>query len=129
MGKWVWLVVVLALGMGGCGVLDWATGAGTPESPGADGESPVGIVAPLLNSVVPYAGTILAGLAGLYAEARRRKWKAAAEAQAEAIYEVRQEKDPNGNIPEKKLIEAQIKSQEEHKVRDLVRKVVEKIES
>ena len=48
MGKWI-LVVALALGMGGmvgCGLLDWITGAGTPENPGTDADAPVGVGSP-----------------------------------------------------------------------------------
>lgn len=114
-------VMVLALG-DGCALFD------APEGEKSTAEGAAGIVAPIVNSLLPGAGTVLVGVAAGIAEWRRRKWKGAATAMATGINAARDLKDASGNIPETALINAQVAEQERLKVRTVVCKLVDQIE-
>jgi hypothetical protein len=119
--KCVALAMVLAL-LGGCAILDLLTGA-SPKSDKPDPSSPVAIAAPLVDRLHPGAGAALMGLAGLYAEIRRRRWKAAAVAQMTATDKLR---DMASETPltEDAMLKVHAEEQQKLGVRDMIRDYV-----
>lgn len=81
-------VLGLALGVGGCSILEPAFGVKTDPVTGektSDGKG--GIVGSLVGTFLPWTTTVLGGLTAAYVEARRRNWKAAATSTITAIEE------------------------------------------
>ncbi len=80
-------VILLGLGIGGCGILGSAFGVKTDPTTGettSDGTG--GVVGSVAHAIgMPWAATGIAALAGLYAEYKRRGWKAAALSTFDAV--------------------------------------------
>lgn len=79
----LFLLLILALGIGGCALFgvhtDPTTGQATSDGKG-------GIVGTVANFAgLPWVGTAIAALAGVYVEAKRRGWKAAALSTFDAV--------------------------------------------
>lgn len=119
-------VLVLALGQGGCALVDWLSGANSEN-----GERPFAtqVLETVANHLVPGAGTLIAAGLGTYAEVRRRKWKKATIAQAQATHLARTTKSEDGKIEEEALLRAQAIEQDKLGVRTLIKNVVAKIET
>lgn len=80
------VVAVLALGLGGCGVLEPAFGIQTdPETGEKSADGTGGIVGTGVGFVFPWAPTILGILTAAYASARAKQWKAAGMSTMQAI--------------------------------------------
>jgi hypothetical protein len=70
------LVGLLALGGGVMGCALFGVTTGEDGKPVSDGKG--GIVGTVVGTWFPWAGTLIAGAAGVYADAKRRGWKSAA---------------------------------------------------
>lgn len=78
-------IVMLALGLGGCGVLDAIFGVGADGERSPDG-GPAGTVGTILNYFIPGSAAIVGAIGGLYGGLRRAKgWKDAFHATASVV--------------------------------------------
>ena len=123
-------VIVLALGLGGCavvqGALDWVFGV---SEEGQDSDNPASVVGGILGTFVPWAGAAVTLAGGLYANLRRKHWVSVLGTVAKGINEARAQKDENGKIDASKLVEILAKEQDKAGVRDDVRKIVHQVEA
>lgn len=76
------VIVLLALGIGGCAALDWFYGV-NPDGTTKSGEHaspkpPASVAAPIVDLFLPGAGALLGAVGTLWAAVRGRMWKKAA---------------------------------------------------
>ena len=81
--EWYRYLWVLACFMVGCAALDSALGV-NPDGSRSPGFID-GVIAPLANGAIPFSGTALTALAGIYAAWRGRKWRKVAESSFDVI--------------------------------------------
>ncbi len=111
--------------MTGCALLQSLVGV-NPETGEVDlTKSPLGSI---LGYFVPWAGTALGIVGGLFSDIRRRKYVKALSSVCAGVNVAKSMKDDNGKIDVKDLVRALAEEQNKSDMRDEVRKVVKKVE-